>query len=213
MQTIKSLLYRLFKSTLAIMLVFITYFLLSYLFTFFPKNSSKTQVNEAEVYLLYNEMHTDILFNIKEINLSKLPQFKQYKKGYLAFGWGDKETYLNTPTWKEMKVSTTLKALFLNTSSLMHLTYYASITSFKEIKRIQLSSQSLKNLEKNIFKSFAFDRKRYRGYGRNDFFYSANGEYNIFQTCNSWTGEQLRNVGVKMSYWTPLSQNITASLP
>jgi len=158
-------------------------------------------------------MHTDIVFNIQEINSSYFPEFKNQKKGYLAFGWGDKETYLNTPTWNDIKVSTSLKALFINTPTLMHLTYYKEISYYTGVKQIKLSKRQYKLLIQNILKSFKNNGKTYRGYGEEDFFYTANGNYNLIQTCNSWTGDQLRNIGLPMSYWTPLSQNVISSLP
>jgi len=38
---------------------------------------------------------------------------KGKKKGdWLAFGWGDKGFYLNTPTWADLKFSTAVKAAF-----------------------------------------------------------------------------------------------------
>ena len=34
------------------------------------------------------------------------------------------------------------------------------------------------------------------GYGGNDTFYKANGEYGFYYTCNSWTNEMLRESGI-----------------
>ncbi|RUM71342.1 MAG: hypothetical protein DSZ07_00665, partial [Sulfurovum sp.] len=53
----------------------------------------------------------------------------------------------------------------------------------------------------------------YQGYGRDDLFYPSIYKYNLFNTCNTWTGDQLREANVSISYWTPLSSNIIDSLP
>ena len=201
------------KLILAILLLVSFYFLLSYLLIFFPKKISTSQTKRQTIYILYNDMHTDIVFNIEEINNSYFPEFKNKKKGYLAFGWGDKATYLNTPTWDDLKTSTALKALFMNTPSVMHLSYFRDIHRYKNVKEIKLSKAQQKYLVKNILKKFVFREKAYQGYGRDDFFYDAKGSYNLVNTCNTWTGEQLREANISMSYWTPLSQNVIASLP
>jgi uncharacterized protein (TIGR02117 family) len=51
------------------------------------------------------------------------------------------------------------------------------------------------------------------GYGSNDFFYRATGSYHLFHTCNAWTGDALREAGVKVSWWTPLESSVFFFLP
>lgn len=145
--------------------------------------------------------------------MSNFKAFKKHKKGYLAFGWGDKETYLNTPNIKDIKISTSLKALFINTPALMHVRYLQDIYHYQNMKSIKLSTAQQKNLKQSILNSFNFTKEQYRGYGREDFFYTAKGKYNLLHTCNTWTGERLREANISMSYWTPLSQNVIQALP
>ena len=190
------------------------YFILAYLLQLFPQKESNSLLpKNKSIYILYSDMHTDIVFNITEMNRSKFPTFQKKQKGYLAFGWGDKETYLNTPTWNDLKLSTAMKALFINTPSLMHVSYYPNVHYYKNLKKVQLTSEQYRALQKNILKNFDFTKKEYKGYGKNDFFYTAKGSYNLFNTCNAWTAKQLREVNVSVSYWTPLSQNVINSLP
>ena len=42
---------------------------------------------------------------------------------YLAFGWGDKGFYLDTPEWSDLKASTAFKAAFALGNSAMHTTF------------------------------------------------------------------------------------------
>jgi uncharacterized protein (TIGR02117 family) len=199
-------------------LITILYFLIAHFLTFFIQKEEDKKGKNKEVYILYNTMHSDIVLAIKSIknkNLqAKLQPFIRNRKGYLAFGWGDKETYLNTPTWEDISLSTSLKALFINTPSLMHLSYIPDIHRYTKIKKINVSSEQLDALEKTLFKSFTQDTdKQYKGYGRDDLFYPSIYTYNLFHTCNTWTGDQLREANVSMSYWTPLSSNVIDSLP
>jgi len=195
------------------LLVVALYFLSAYLFTFFPKNTPQQTQQEKQVYLLYSNIHSDIVFNIHDINLSRFPEFKRKKEGYLAFGWGDKETYLNTPNIADIKLSTGFKALFLNTPSLMHVSYLPNILRYQNVKVIKLSTPQYNHLKNSILQSFNFKGERYKGYGRDDFFYAAKGKYNLFQTCNSWTGDQLREANVSVPYWTPLVWSVTNAFP
>jgi uncharacterized protein (TIGR02117 family) len=189
------------------------YFLTAYIFMLFPTKTPQKMQQEKQVYILYSNIHSDIVFNINDINLSNFPEFRDKKKGYLAFGWGDKETYLNTPNIENIKLSTSFRALFLNTPSLMHVSYIRNILRYQDIKKIPLSKSQQSHLRSSIMQSFNFRGEHYKGYGREDFFYEAKGEYNLFHTCNSWTGDRLRESNVSMPYWTPMVWSVTNALP
>ncbi|CAA6815019.1 MAG: Unknown protein [uncultured Sulfurovum sp.] len=209
----KTLKYLLYLLTFPLLITFI-YSVIAYIFTFFPKEVNSEFLNkDQKIFLLYNEMHSDIVFNIKDFNCSLFPKFKNKKQGYLAFGWGDKETYLNTPTWNDLHIFTALEALFLNTPTLMHVSYIEDIYHYKNIKTIRISSKQKFKLKTSILESFNFKGNQYRGYGRKDFFYTAKGNYNLINTCNTWTGDQLRDINVSMYYWTPFTQSVTTALP
>jgi len=186
-----------------------------YLFYFilFPKYISKKTEQKHQIHILYSDIHTDIVFNIKDINLSKFPKFKKKKNGFLAFGWGDKEVYLNTPEISNIQLSSSLKAFFINTPSLMHVSYIYDISRYKSIKNIKLSDMQQEYLISSIMKNFNFKGKMYKGYGQEDFFYTAKGNYNFINTCNTWTGDKLRESNVSMPYWTPFAWSVTSSLP
>jgi len=203
----------LFYLILSLLSIIGLYFIIAYLFTLFPKNSSK-QIRETNIiHILYSDIHSDIVFNIRDINLSKLPEFKEKKNGYLAFGWGDKEVYLNTPEISNIRLSSSLKAFFINTASLMHVSYIPNISRYKDLKQIKLSSIQKKYLLNSIMKSFNFKGETYNGYGREDFFYDAKAKYNFINTCNTWTGDRLRESNVSMPYWTPFVWSVTSPLP
>jgi uncharacterized protein (TIGR02117 family) len=189
------------------------YFFVAFFFTLFPKKSSIETAKKHTIYILYSKIHTDIVFNINDINLSKFSEFKEKKTGYLAFGWGDKEVYLNTPEISNIQISSSLKAFFINTPSLMHVSYIHDLSRYKSVKNIKLSKTQKGHLKKSIMKSFNFKGKTYTGYGREDFFYAAKGNYNFINTCNTWTGDKLRESNVSMPYWTPFVWSITKTFP
>ena len=199
--------------TLTLLLSIVSYFLLAYLFTFFPTKVNNTTPKDRNIYILYSPAHTDIIFNIQDLTTLNLGEFNTKKRGYLAFGWGDKGVYMNTPTWSELEVTTGFKALFLPTPAIMHVSYYPNILRYRDIKKISLTTAQLRHLETSILSDFNTTKEVFKGYQKHDFFYPANHSYTLINTCNTWTGDKLREANVSMSYWTPLSQNVTASLP
>lgn len=206
------------KSFIFFIFITLLYLFVAFVLAIFPKNGTviNSDINTATIYILYNEMHSDIVLEINSSNQElqkRLSPLIKSSNGYLAFGWGDKETYLNTPTWDKIQISTTFKALFLNTPSVMHVSYYPYIKRFQKIKKVKMSLTQFNNLQESIFQSFDFTKKSDKGYGYNDLFYTSNYKYNLFNTCNTWTGNQLRDSNITMSYWTPLSQNVIDSLP
>jgi len=79
--------------------------------------------NKKEIFISTNGIHLDIIIEKKDIP-TKIQQ--NLKLGpytnYASFGWGDKGFYLETPTWDDLKFSTAIKALFLNSETAVHLT-------------------------------------------------------------------------------------------
>jgi uncharacterized protein (TIGR02117 family) len=206
------------KLLLLFLSIIILYISIAFLFSLFPTQTITFNSTEkrSQIYILYNNVHSDILFNLKDVSeewIKNLPIVKNRKKGYIAFGWGDKETYMNTPTWDDIKISTAFKALFINTPSLVHITYYPNINYFQDIKSININKEQDKKIKQSIFKTFNFKENFYKGYGYHDLFYNSNYKYNFIYTCNAWTGDILRRANIRVSYWTPFSYNIINSLP
>ncbi|RUM76416.1 MAG: hypothetical protein DSZ11_00620 [Sulfurovum sp.] len=206
---------------LALLIALILYTSIAFGLSAWTSHFSKRDNNKKEntIYILYDPMHSDIVINLEHSTIpwkKYLPTLLKSKtKGFISFGWGDKETYLNTPTWDDLKVSTALKALFINTPSLMHVTYIKDIHRFRHKRAIHITKEQHKRLEENIVKSFGKEIKFYqKGYRNNDNFYDSDSrQYNIINTCNTWTGERLYDANITMSPWTPFAYNVIYSLP
>ncbi|HHH51156.1 MAG TPA: DUF2459 domain-containing protein [Campylobacterales bacterium] len=199
--------------------IVIIYISIAYIFTIFPYQSKIDNDKKTKtIYLYYDDMHTDIIINIKDTNYNwqkLLPKLlKNRTKGYISFGWGDQETYLHTPFWSDLKLTTALKALFTNTPSLMHLNYYNNIDGSSEIKKIEVTNKQYQSIEDKILNSFG--KKPifiHKGYWENDLFYYSPYKYNLINTCNTWTGDILRESNITMSYWTPMSYCVVNFFP
>ncbi|WP_313807935.1 TIGR02117 family protein [Flavobacterium sp.] len=190
---------------------------------------SKISVNEdvvnpkegIEIYLLSNGVHTDIVVPVKNDikNWSETVQF-QHTKGqdttanYLAFGWGDKGFYLNTPTWADLKFSTAFKAASGLSTSAMHCTFYKRMKEGELCKKMTISDIEYRQLVSFIENSFQTSNDSIQKietdavYGKTDVFYEAKGSYNLFYTCNTWTNSALKTANQKAALWTVYDKGI-----
>lgn len=139
----------------------------------------------------------------------------RYARGdYLAFGFGNRDFYLNTPTWSDLTVRTTLAAAFGQGPALMHVEHEHDPQPNEYQKPITLNGAEYRRLAARIRSSFVLDTRGKpipllgRGYGPADIFYEAGGSYDMGRTCNEWTGETLRGAGVRAGIWTPFSASI-----
>lgn len=142
----------------------------------------------------------------------------RYAGDYLAFGFGNREFYLNTPTWGDLSPRTAIAAAFGGGPSLLHVEHEWHPRTDEYQRPLILSVPQYRRLAKHIQTSFHLDVQGRskpllgRGYGPADIFYEAQGRYNAYRTCNEWTGEALRSAGVRMGVWTPLSASIMLRL-
>jgi uncharacterized protein (TIGR02117 family) len=133
---------------------------------------------------------------------------------HVAIGYGNRDFYLNTPAWKDLTLRRALGAAFGNGPSLIHVYHERDPAPRADRRPIILTSAQYRHLAAYVAGSFAIgaDLRTIpltgRGYGASDVFYEARGRYNLFNTCNEWSGAALRKAGVRTGVWTPFSQSI-----
>lgn len=211
-----------------ILLFIITYFISAYTLSYIPVNSSFTQCERdaIEIYILTNGVHTDIVVPMKNKykDWSVVVNPANTKSGssranFVAFGWGDKGFFLNTPTWGDLKFSTAFNAMFFLSTTAMHVSFYESMRESASCRKICISKENYLKMINYINESFATDPsgnfKLIKGasYGKNDSFYDANGTYNLFFTCNTWANSGLKAADLKACLWTPFDKSIFDKYP
>ncbi len=167
------------------------------------------------IFIKTNGVHTDVVvpvsnaiydWNILAPSSNSLSPNTKFE--YVAFGWGDRDFYLNTPRWSDLKVSTALNAAFFQGSGVMHVTFHKKIKQDERCIPIYLSSSEYQKLMEFIKSSFEYDSSNHSilipdaHYGARDNFYNAKGKYNLFYTCNSWANNALKFSGQKAALWT-----------
>lgn len=213
MKYLKMIIKYISRTALGVLGLILLYFLLAFLLGVIPKNAETVNCTKKEtIYLISNGIHLDFILNRNQIDEAFLADLNIPKTvKYVAFGWGDKDFYLHTPTWAELKTSTLVNALFLKSESAMHVTsyYYKS----EKFVALPLCDSQIKDLNVYIESSFIKNNNGKivsigEGYGKNDRFYEAVGSYNAIKTCNEWVNIGLKKVKVKTAIWSPFDKGI-----
>ncbi|MGV3630473.1 MAG: TIGR02117 family protein [Bacteroidota bacterium] len=175
------------------------------------------------IYILSNGVHTDIVVPVRtplidwtDYVLTENTRKKDTLFSYLAFGWGDKGFYLNTPDWSQLKTSTAFNAAFGLSTTAIHATYYTEMKENPEnCIKLKITPKQYRRLVIYILASLQHDKKgalrfipTHAVYGDNDSFYEANGTYSLFQTCNSWANGALKSCGQEAALWTAFQGGI-----
>lgn len=222
MKLLKKSLKLLLKTLLGITTFAILYVVAVLILSRIPVNTDITKPEAGiEIYLLSNGVHTDVVVPVKNqiIDWSEKVQFRHTKAQdttakYLAFGWGDKGFYLNTPTWADLKFSTAFNAASGLSTSAIHCTFYKRMKEDKQCKKITITEKQYQQLIAFIQDSFQTENDKIMKietdavYGNHDAFYEAKGRYNLFYTCNTWTNSALKAANQKACLWTVYDKGI-----
>ncbi|RZS99927.1 TIGR02117 family protein [Aquimarina brevivitae] len=184
------------------------YLIIAIICSYIPVNTETATNANYDIYLSTNGIHLEIVMPKKNLSPFLLNNLKhREKERYISFGWGDKNFYANTPTWKDITPAVGLKALFLNTPTLIHVSRYQKFKA--HWVSIKVSKDQLQSLNQFIQDSFVIDStsslmlKPQPGYWKQDNFYTAKGSYTCFNTCNSWVNRGFKESEIKASLWTP----------
>lgn len=213
---------RLLRWSLRILLGFFgllaLYFLAALIGMLIPSNSDFVEPeNGIDIYLVTNGIHTDLLLPWNEwYRLLPLEDFEPVNPRYISFGWGDRGFFMDTPSWDDLTIGTTLNAVFLPSESVMHVSLYGFTPGTSEsVRKVRISAEQLAQMEAYIRKRFALDENgQVRNFrcchypGANDHFYAANGRYHLFNTCNDWANRALQAAGIKTASWAPFDWGI-----
>lgn len=198
------------------------YFLLAFVLSRIPVNSQVVAGKDVTIYILTNGVHTDIVVPLRTsiIDWSQKVRFTDTKSHdssatFVAFGWGDKGFYLETPTWADLSPKVAFRAATGLSTSAIHATFYTILLENKNCKRITISTEQYKKLVHFISKSFQQTPSGLficintnAQYGEHDAFYEAVGSYSIFHTCNTWANRALQSCEQKSAFWTPFDTGI-----
>ena len=206
---------------LALVIFLVVYVLAILILSHITVNSIPEKSEDITIYINSNGVHTDILVPVKndikdwttEIKYNQTKS-KDSLMHYVAFGWGDKGFYLDTPEWSDLKASTAAKAAFYLGTSAMHTRFYNVVKEDAECVKVTISKKDYQDMVKYIEDSFTLDDKAHvqwitnRSYGKYDAFYEGKGRYSLFYTCNTWANNCLKAGHQRAALWTVYDKGI-----
>ena len=177
-----------------------------------------------EILLLANPIHADIALPVDEevraafadLIPAGLP-VDMPGVDYLVFGWGGRSFYIETPSWGDMRPLPVLRALTVD-RSVMHVSVAGPIDlSHPTVRLLATTVEGRSRMIAAIRASFVREGDAPTvisgaSYGPDDSFFEANGAFNAFLGCNTWTAAMLRAGGVRTGWWTPLPQLLDLSI-
>ena len=129
---------------------------------------------------------------------------------HVSISWGDREVFLNTPTWADLRPRTVARIFFGGGEGLIHAAHYVRPAPGPDIRPLRLTPAQYRVVVRRIEAMLPppSRRRTYRGYARYDAFYDAQGRYTAANTCNQWTSDTLAAAGVRTGRWTPFAGGV-----
>jgi uncharacterized protein (TIGR02117 family) len=206
------MLWRLIRVVLATLVVAIAgYALATVAGAMIPVNAGWHQAaSGVRVYVIDNGVHTDLVLPVVAegvdwgdlVKPADLADPAQAAQSHLEFGWGNRDFYLNTPSWSAISPKLAAGALFGGGRTVLHVAHIAEPKADSHVRSVVLSPDEYRRLAAYVRASFA-PGPSVHGYGGHDAFYEAKGGYSAIDTCNQWTAGALKAAGVRMGFWTP----------
>jgi uncharacterized protein (TIGR02117 family) len=133
---------------------------------------------------------------------------------HVSVSWGEREVFLNTPTWWDLSLPTVFGAA-TGGEGLLHVSHYIRPAPSPDHRQLTISHAEYARLIAIIEREIlpASERTVYRGYSDYDVFYDAPGTYHLGNTCNQWVSNTLAAAGIKTGWWTPMAGGVMKWVP
>ncbi len=192
-------------------------FAVAFLISSFPVNRGFAQAlaeDSIEIFVTSNGVHTDLVVPVATAYTDwrdRLP-LHHYAAAdssytYIAFGWGDRRFYMETPEWTDLTPEVAIPAALWPTRTAMHVAYVAGSLEANERQRpIRITPEQYVHLIRYIEASFREENGQFilipgAGYTAEDNFYEAHGRFYALNNCNNWVNKGLKKAGVKTAAW------------
>ena len=187
-----------------------------------PRNGDWAEPAEGvEILIETNGIHTGIVMPLVTPQKDWRSAFPAADLGnpnrpytHVSVSWGEREVFLNTPTWADLSVSTAIGAAF-GGDGLLHAAHYVRPAPSADIRPLRITEAQYVRLVAQIERQVLppAERKLHAGYAPYDVFYDAPGTYHLGNTCNQWTSNTLAAAGIRTGWWTPLPGGVMKWVP
>lgn len=207
---------------LAPFVAFALYAIAGWIGSSIPRNGDWEEPSDGvEIMVESNGVHTSLVlplvtplkdwrsdFPAGDVILSERPYT------HISVSWGEREVFLNTPTWWDLSPITVLRIIGAGGDGMLHIYHYVRPVPGEHIRPLTLRPGEYARLVAAIERAIPPEPHRaYPGYGRQDVFYDAPGRYTALRTSNQWTSDMLAEAGVQTGWWTPFSGGVMKWVP
>ncbi|QYU68684.1 DUF2459 domain-containing protein [Leptolyngbya sp. 15MV] len=128
---------------------------------------------------------------------------------HVSVSWGEREVFLNTPTWADLSPRAAIGAA-VGGEGLLHVAHYVRPAPGPDHRVLRLRPGEYRRLVRRIEAQVRAPSQRQvmPGYEDWDVFYTAPGTYHLGNTCNQWTSDTLAAAGVRTGWWTPFAGGV-----
>ena len=191
-----------------------------------PRNSDFVQSHDGiPIFVRTNGVHAELILPSRSAAADWTAEFPaRHMRSlaapteWIAFGWGDRNFMINTPTWSALHPTTAIVALSGLGDGAMHVEYIETPAAYKS-REIRVSPAEYEKLVTYVRASFVRDTDGSvrqidaPGYFESDAFYEAVPSYTFWYTCNEWTRRALAEAGIRTAVWAPFDTAIFHHLP
>lgn len=133
---------------------------------------------------------------------------------HVSVSWGEREVFLNTPSWWDLSLGTVWSAAS-GGDGLLHVAHYVRPAPSPDHRELTISHAEYALLVAQIEQLVLprGERTTHPGYEDYDIFYDAPGSYHLGKTCNQWTSDTLAAAGIKTGWWTPMAGGVMKWVP
>lgn len=137
---------------------------------------------------------------------------------HIAVGWGEKEVFLNTPTWGDLKVSTALRIATRGGDGLVRVGHYVNPQPSPYHRTLIVRPEEYARVVERVEAALpplpaGAERRTYASFDPASRNYDARGRYTLANTCNQWVSDTLAYAGIKTGAWTPFAGGVTKWVP
>lgn len=210
-------------SSLTILGVVAAFFLIAWVGSSIPRNADWIEPEGGVTIMVEtNGVHTAIVMPLVNPQKDWRAEFpstdlvapdRPYT--HVSVSWGEREVFLNTPTWGDLTIGTAFSAAW-GGDALLHVSHYVRPAPSEYHRELTIRPEEyarLVTIVERAIPSRQENRRAYRGYTDYDVFYDASGSYHLGNTCNQWTSDVLAEAGIKTGLWTPLAGGVMKWVP
>lgn len=208
-------------------ILFAMFLLAAWIGSSIPRNPEWTEPESGiEIMVETNGVHTGIVMPVdsavkdwrETFPSAGQPRADGQLPTHIAIGWGEKEVFLNTPTWSDLKPATALRIIFAGGEALMRVGHYVRPAPSEYHRPVRLRAEEYARLVERIEAALppvppGATRRSYDSFEPGARNYDALGRYTLGNTCNTWIGDVLADAGMRIGLWTPLAGGVMKWVP